>query len=127
MGWQPTLRRSSIGIGPSFSFLASEHSMFKRAGITVDESTVGADADGLKLLHAGTLMGEIAATGKFGAYSNGASDGRQTAVGFLLDTIDLTNGDVVTTLLIHGSVIESRTSGVDSSGKADLAGAIIFQ
>jgi hypothetical protein len=101
--------------------------MFKRQGITLDAATVGVDADGNKFLYAGTVLGEITATGLYGAYDNGASDGRQAAKGFLLETVNLKDGNAVTGMLIHGSVIEARTSGVDANAKTDFAGAFIFQ
>lgn len=127
MAFRPQLRSSSLGVGPTFSFLASEHGMFKRQGITLDASTVGADADGNKFLEAGTVLGEITATGLYGAYDNGASDGREVAKGFLLETVNLKDGNAITGMLIHGSVIEARVSGLDANGKTDLAGAFIFQ
>lgn len=127
MSFRPQLRTESLGVGPTYSFLASEHGMYKRQGITLDASVVGADADGNKFLKAGTVLGKITSNGKYGPYDNGAGDGRDTAVGFLLETVNLKDGDAVTGMLIHGSVIEARTSGIDASGKADLAGAILFQ
>lgn len=126
-GFRPGLRRESLGIGPDFEFLASEHGMYVRGGITVDAASVGLDADGNKILRAGTVMGKVTSTGKYIAYLNGASDGSQTAKGFLVQSINLKDGDVITSILMHGSVIETRTSGVDSAAKTDFAGAIIFQ
>ena len=101
--------------------------MVVRAGITVDESTVGVDADGEKLLLAGTVMAEITASGKFAAYDDALSDGREDALGFLVEEINVKDGDVITSILLHGSVIESRTSGADAAAKTDFGGAIIFQ
>lgn len=127
MAFRPSLRRESLGISPGFHFLASEHGMVVRGGVTVDAATVGADADGNKLLQAGTVMAEVTASGKFAAYDNALADGRENAVGFLVEEVNVKDGDVITSILLHGSVIESRTSGVDAAAKTDLAGAIIFQ
>lgn len=126
-GFTPALRTTSYNVTAGPSILASEHAMFKRGGITVDAATVGADSDGNKILVAGTIMGEIAATGKYGAYDNAANDGRETAVGILPEGINLRYGDVITGLLIHGSVLTARLSGHDSSSAAAMAGRIIFQ
>jgi NDP-sugar pyrophosphorylase family protein len=103
--------------------------MVVRGGVTIDEATVGGpDADGNRVLAAGTVLGEVSATGKYGPYDNAAGDGRETAVGFLVEDVNLKDGvDVVTSILLHGSVIEARTSGVDANAKTDFAGAIIFQ
>ena len=127
MAFRPQLRSESLGVSPGFHFLASEHGMVVRGGITIDESTVGVNADGEKLLLAGTVMGEITASGKFAAYDDGLSDGREDAVGFLVEEVNVKDGDVITSVLLHGSVIEARTSGVDAAAKTDFAGAIIFQ
>lgn len=126
-GFTPKLKRTGDLAASSVSFLASEHAMYKRDGITVDAATVGASLDGNKILVAGTVMGKITASGKYAAYSNGLSNGREVADGFLPEAINLKDGDVICGLLIHGSVIASRTSGLDAPARVDLAGRIIFQ
>lgn len=127
MAFNPKIRTSSIGVGSEFEFLASEHGLYKRAGATFDEAVVGVDANGDKLLAKGTCVGKVTATAKWGPYDNQASDGREVAAGFLLEQINLRDGDVIAGVIIHGSVLEARVSGVDASGKIDLAGAILFQ
>lgn len=127
-GFRPSLKNVDATVGPESSFLASEHRMAKRAGITVDATTVGADADGNKVLLRGTVMAEIASSGKFRAYDNGlAADAGGTAVGFLWETINLRDGDIICGLLMHGSVLVARVSGLDSNARTDLAGRIVFQ
>jgi len=126
-GFTPGLKHSGDFVTPEASVLASEHAMFKRVGITLDALLVGADADGNKILKAGTIIGKVTATGKYGAYNNGLDDGRETAEGVLPESVNLKDGDVITGLLIHGSVPEARTSGLDSAARTDLAGRIIFQ
>ena len=127
-GFTPGLRSTSDGVTAEAAFLASEHKMAKRGGITVDASTVGADADGNKILRAGTVMAKIDSSGKYRAYldSENANAGG-VASGFLLESINLKDGDVVTALLIHGSVLSARTSGLDANARTDLAGRIVFQ
>ena len=127
-GYSPGLRRASLDIDPSVDWLASEHYMVKRAGITIDYTTVTANSDGRRIIKGGTLIGKITASGKYGPYSDAASDGRQVAVGLLFPgDINVQFGDTIAGLLIHGSVLEARCTGVDANGKTDLAGKVIFQ
>lgn len=126
MGFTPGLRRESLGVSPDYSFLASEHVEVKRAGVTLDASLVGVDADGNKLLLAGTVLGKVTANEKYGAYSNVAIDGREAAHGFLMETVNLKDGDVIASMLVHGAVIVPRTSGLDASGREDLAGRFFY-
>ena len=127
-GFTPGLRSTSDGVTAEAAFLASEHKMAKRGGITVDASTVGADADGNKILRAGTVMAKIDSSGKYRAYldSENANAGG-VASGFQLESINLKDGDVITALLIHGSVLSARTSGLDANARTDLAGRFVFQ
>lgn len=126
-GFTPKLRTVSEGLSGEAAVIASEHAMFKSPGITLDSSLVGADANGDKILKAGTIVGKVTATGKYGAYDNSASDGRQTATGAIIESVNLRDGDVITGMLIHGSLYEARVSGLDAAGRTDLAGKIIFQ
>lgn len=126
MAFKPGLRRESLGVSPDYAFLASEHYATIRSGVTFDSSIPGADADGNKILMAGTVVGKVTATGKYGAYDNGAIDGRETAVGFLMEEINLKDGDVTAPIMTHGSVIVARTSGLDAAARTDLAGRFFF-
>lgn len=67
-GFTPGLRRTDVAISGGASFLASEDYTVKRAGITIDHTTVPADADGNKILQEGTFVAEITASGKYGPY-----------------------------------------------------------
>jgi len=123
MAWRPQIERidgSWPSIPGEIEFLASENFTTKRVGITLDASVVGADPNGDKILKKGTCLGRISATGHYGPYDNTAADGRQTAVGFLMESVNLKWGNAVTGLVIHGSVIAARCSGLDAAGKADL-------
>lgn len=126
-GFTPKLKTVSDNVTAQASFLASEHVQFKRGGITVDATTVGADASGNKVLKAGTVMAPITATGKYAAYDNTLSNGREVADGFLPEGINLKDGDVICGLIVHGSVLSARTSGLDANARVDLAGRIVFQ
>lgn len=126
-GFNPKLVTKTVGVGREASILASEHNISVREGITLDASTVSADADGNKILIKGTVIGKIANNGKFGAYSNDHNDGREVAVGILPESVNLRDGDVITSLYLHGSFIESRLSGLDSGAKTDLLGRFVWQ
>ena len=123
MSWSPLITRTSASTGTlsgEAEFLASEKFTTKRTGITLDASLVGADAQGNKILRKGTVLGRVTATGRYGPYNNGAADGRQDAKGFLMETVNLRFGNAVTGMVIHGSVIAARCSGLDSAAKVDL-------
>jgi hypothetical protein len=127
-GFSPGLRTLDEDQLPSIDWIASEHWMVKQGGITVDYTTVTADANGRRILKGGTAMGKITASGKYGPYSDAAGDGRGTGVGFLFPgDINVEFGDTIAGLLIHGSVKEARVTGVDAAFKADIGGRIIFQ
>lgn len=53
---------------PKASFLASEQMMMKRVGATFDSTVVTADAEGNKILEAGTFVSKITANQKYGPY-----------------------------------------------------------
>jgi len=122
MAWKPQIVTTTASpfVGDEPEFLASENFTAKRGGATLDSSLVGADANGDKVLKKGTCMGRVTATGKYGAYSNAAGDGRQDAKGFLQESVNLRYGDIVVGLVIEGSVIADRCSGLDAAGIVDL-------
>jgi hypothetical protein len=124
-GFNPNLISTDFGHA-SASFLASEHGMAKRIGITMDADLMTADSNGNKYLMAGTAIGKVTASGLYGPYNNGLSDGRQTGVGLLEHDVNLKYGDVTASIMIHGSAIEDRCIGVDANFKSDVPN-IIFQ
>jgi hypothetical protein len=81
----------------------------------------------------GTVLGKVTATGKVGPYDDAASDGRQTAVGFLYNNVIVpasTSQKVSVAVLDCFAVVsESRlptNHGLDANGKADLS-KIVFR
>jgi hypothetical protein len=50
----------------------------KTESVVIDPATVTADADGNKIVVAGSLLVKITASGAYGPYASGAADGRQT-------------------------------------------------
>jgi hypothetical protein len=127
LGFRPTLIQVPASVHAEASFLASEKGTWKETGITVDSTLVGADANGDKILKAGTVMGKVTASNKWRAYVNNAADGSQTPVGFLAATINLRWGDVIVGLLVGGSVRTARCSGLDTSAQTALTGRFVLQ
>jgi hypothetical protein len=107
------------------NFLLSEHGVDARIPITVACGYINNQQVWDKL-PAGTVLGKITASGKYGPYDDTATDGRQTAVGILAEDVDATSSDVGTWMIVHGIVKTSALIGIDANGKADLKGQIIF-
>jgi len=126
MAFKPGLKTTSLGVNADLAFLASEHMIQLRAGITLDSSVPGVDANGDKLYAAGFAIGKITASGKYAAYDDGASDGTEDFKGFLLEDVNMKDGDVLTGLITHGSVIVARTSGLDAAARVDAAGSFTY-
>lgn len=131
MAWRPQIRRTdatTVGLTDEVEFLASEHFTVKRVGITLDASLVGPDANGDKILKKGTVLGRVTSTGRYGPYDTADnSTGRGVAKGFLIESVNLKYGNAVTGMVISGSVIAQRCSGLDSAAETDLAGPFTFQ
>lgn len=127
-GWSPGLVRVDEGLGGDIAFLASEHMMVKTAGITLDAAELSADSDGNKILEAGTYVGPVTATGKYTTPAAGGEHDEDKS-GYLLESVNLRHGDVITGILLHGSVLEARVDHGTASvaAKAAVAGRIIFQ
>jgi hypothetical protein len=112
-------------------FLASEKYGVKKSGITLDSTAVTAAGDGTKIVKGGTVLAKLtggAQVGKYVPYANGGANGAGTPVGFLFTPgVDLQYGDVVGSLMIWGSVLEARVTGMDAAAKTALAPHFTFQ
>lgn len=114
------------------SWLGSDHGTDTARSITLDVSTFTAGTHYPEgFLRAGLPLGRITASGKYGLYSDGATDGRQTLAGFLFSAVKapvVNTTPVAGALLMHCFVVEAKlpAPGVDAAGKADVAGRIIF-
>jgi hypothetical protein len=97
-----------------YEIMASMKGGFTQIGVTI--------ASGQGILPAGTVLGEVTATGKFAVYDNGASDGTEVARGVLRKRVDTTDGDVLGNLVISGIVYNSKLSGMDANAITDLNG-----
>lgn len=76
----------------------------------------------------GTVLGKVTATGRFGPYTTGGSDGTETAVGILFSNVRVTNDNGVNkttvggAILVHGFIKESRLPFQSGAGSLDTAG-----
>ncbi|MEV7425152.1 head decoration protein [Streptomyces sp. NPDC091212] len=83
-------------------------------------------------LKSGLPLGKVTTGGKYGPYDDAASDGRQTLVGFLFTAVDVdarkvASTSVVGSALIHCFIREAKLPvAVDTAGKTDVAGRVIF-
>lgn len=130
-GFNPNLVTTTDPLSGQINVLASQHMAVKAVGVTVDAATVTADSKGHKYLLNGTILSKIDASGKYGPYDAAATDGRQSigdTDGIIIHGgIDLKDGDVITGILLHGSVLEARILNLDAAAKAALSPRIIFQ
>ncbi|MDX3027482.1 head decoration protein [Streptomyces scabiei] len=113
------------------SWLASAHGTDTARSITLDTSTFTSGTHYPNgYFPSGLPLGKITATGKYGPYSNAASDGTEVLAGFLMTAIDAPSVNTIDpqgALLWHGAVIEAKLPvAVDSAGKADVAGRLTF-
>ncbi len=123
-----------ISLQPTETYTAEDRSWLgSRDGtdvtqtITLDVSTFTAAThypDGY--IKSGTVLGRITATGLYGPYDNGASDGREVAVGFLFTSAKVREGgpDVGAPIHWRGVIREAKlptNHGLDANAKADLA------
>ena len=112
--------------------------------VTLDVSTfLAAHISAKGAIPSGTILGKITATGKYGPYDDAASDGRQTAAGFLFNTTEVggrgpygsgsdavlaSAADVGAPMLWEGVIDESRLPAfagtvlgeIDANARTDL-------
>ncbi len=78
--------------GEQINIFDSEKVRWVTGGVTLDHTLVTPDEEGRKELKIGTPLGKITATGKYGPYDAEATDGRETAVLMLGETVDFSLG-----------------------------------
>lgn len=125
-----SLKTETFG-GDDQSWLGSAHGTDATETIVLDTSTFTAGThypDGY--FKSGIPLGRITTGGKYGPYNGGASDGRETLVGFLYAAVKapaVNTLDPAAAMLTHGKVRASRLPvSVDADGRADVAGSIRF-
>lgn len=131
-GFTPKLVETTDPLSGQINVLASEHSMFKAVGATLDAALFPADAQLNKYVLNGTVVAKVTATGKYGPYDATATDGREDPVageaGIIVHGgVNLKDGDTIVGLLYHGSVLRARLLNSDAELEAALSNRIIFQ
>jgi len=70
---------------------------------------------------AGELLGKVTLSGKYAAYDNGASDGREDVAGIAFDNTDATGGDVAGIVIIAR---DAEVRGSDLTYNTSVGGEI---
>lgn len=123
-GFRPSLVRKG-GFGGDVPFLASEHLQVKRGGATFQQGA-GDSVDNYTVIQKGTFV--VPGTdGYYKVYADG--DVVTDDSGFLMESINTSDGDVVEGILLHGSVLAARVlpDPFPAAAKTALAGRITFQ
>jgi hypothetical protein len=81
---------------------------------------VGAGA----IIASGTVLGRIAASGKYGVYDDTAVNGLQVAIGVLWTHVNTTLGDVEGNIIFSGVLKLDQLVGLDNAAIADLNGRV---
>lgn len=91
------------------SWLGSAEGTETARTVTINISTLTAGTHyPTGVLPSGTALGKITATGLYGLFTNGASDGTQTLVGFTLTAQKVGTANIVAPLLDRGRIVEAN-------------------
>ena len=86
------------------------------------------DADASADIAAGTVLGEVTASGKYSEYDDENEDGTEVAVGVLKTQIakaDVIAGDVEVAMYYTGSFRTDQLVGLDAAALVDLKGRTV--
>lgn len=120
-GFTAGLKRSSVAITGGASFLASEQMRVKRGGITLDASLVAADANGDKIIKAGTFVSKVTATSKYGPYSATTNEVQTlTEGGSGLTSFTLTLGGFTTASIAAAATAAAVQSAIEALPNVDV-------
>ena len=105
MGYNLELRTTQVG--GELNIFDSGQVRWITGGVTIDHTTVEL-MDGKRILPAGTIIGRITESKKFGPWDAEAEDGREVPLYMIAEELDVTIGDKVVTAFDHGRVIVER-------------------
>lgn len=130
-----SVRTRTFG-GSDPSWLASAHGTLNNRTVTLDLSKFNfASTFTSKMIPSGVVLGKVTASGLYGPYNDGLSNGQEVARGILFSDVDvtrfiadlgsttLTGKTVWAPMLISGIVVEANLptgNGIDAAGKTDL-------
>jgi hypothetical protein len=130
-GYRPGLVTITDPTTGQVEWLASENYIVKRAGITLSAAGVDADENGRKIVKGGTVLAKLTGTadvGKYVPYDPDGTNGADAPAGFLFPSdVNLQFGDLTVGLLIMGSVMEARCTGLDADAKTALENHFTYQ
>lgn len=126
--------RTTTYISEDMTWLASAHGTSTADTITLDLSLFTAGTHFPNgFIPAGMTLGKVTATGVYGPYNNALATGVEVMVGHLYKPVNVATdnvaGKAMGALLRHCMVVESKlptNHGLDSAGKTDVAGRIIY-
>jgi len=132
-GFGQTPRLTSVTDTPGSAFLKGGNTpcviQVKIASTAEDSGNTGQT----HILRAGLTMGMISASKKWAHYDDGASDGTETAKGFLLSTVSVKDNqgnaaDAIGLVVIGGQPLidENKVYGFDSAAETDLANKFLW-
>lgn len=99
--------------------LYSANDYIKKGGVIAQSATAGPGADGV--LPAGTILGVITASGKWGPYINAdVTTGVGTAVAVLARATDVSKSDQHANIYFSGWFKTAQLVGLDAAGVTDL-------
>lgn len=125
-----SLQPTETWIAENRSWLGSEHGTDHPQTVTLKNSLFTAGTHYPNgYLPSGLVLGKVTASGLYGPYDDAASDGRQTAVGFLYSNTKMvaSGADVGAPIHWHGAVkklklpFQSGTGSLDAAGIVDLS------
>jgi len=76
-------------------------------------------------LSAGTVIAQLSASGLYAEYDDTQTDGRETAVGILLQDIDSSKGDQPYLIAFGGTFYKANLTGLDANAITDLGGKTV--
>jgi hypothetical protein len=100
-----TIRTQTVGDTPVW-LDSTETLRFRPGGITIDPATVPL-VGGKRVITSGTAVG-VMAGGLGGPCDDTAVDGRQNPIGHIWETLDVTAGAKIGSVMDHGRVREAR-------------------
>lgn len=105
MGYNLELRTTQVG--GELNIFDSAQVRWITGGVTIDHTTVPL-VDEKRILPAGTIIGRITESKKFGPWDPEADDGREVPLYMIAEEVDVTIGDKVVTAFDHARVIVER-------------------
>lgn len=116
-----TPRRTSVA-GADRRWILDRHGLDSTTAVVLDSDLFTGD-----VVKSGTVIGVVTTTNLAGPYDNAATDGRQVAVGFLVnDEVRKAGGRPITAVFNHGAVdanflpVANGPGALDAAARADL-------